>query len=93
MDTFALIAAERLRLADALDALTPDEWDRSSRCNGWSARVVAAHLNAPWAVSLPSMVRSIGRSFSLDRGLDRVARGLAEQLARRAGGGDALRPL
>jgi len=80
VDTFALIAAERLRLADALDQLGPDDWDAPSLCEGWTVHVVAAHLNAPWSVSLPSMVLTIARSFSLDRGLDRVARDLAARL-------------
>ena len=84
MDVFALVSAERLRLADALDELTAEEWDRPSRCDGWSAHVVAAHLNAPWAVSIPAMVGAIARSFSIHGGFDRVARGLAGQLDPRA---------
>ncbi len=80
MDTFDLIAAERLRLADALDQLGPDDWGSPSLCQGWSVHVVAAHLNAPWSASLPKVLLAVTRSLSLDRGFDRVARDLAGRL-------------
>jgi uncharacterized protein (TIGR03083 family) len=80
MDTFDLIAAERLRLADALERLGPDDWEAPSLCAGWSVHTVAAHLNAPWSVSLPKMLAAIARSFSLDGGFDRIARDLAGRL-------------
>jgi uncharacterized protein (TIGR03083 family) len=80
MDTFDLIATERLRLADALAPLRTDEWESLSLCAGWSVHVVAAHLNAPWTVSIPRMVVAITRSLSLPGGLDRVARDVAVQL-------------
>jgi len=80
MDTFDLIAAERRRLADALAPLGPDEWETPSLCDGWSVHVVAAHLNAPWTVSVPKLLLTITRSLSLDGGLDRVARDLAARL-------------
>ena len=47
MDVFPLIAAERLRLADALDALAPTSGRRRRCAAGWTVHVVAAHLNAP----------------------------------------------
>ena len=78
-DTFALIGAERLRLADALDGLGPDEWESPSRCSGWSVHVVAAHLNAPWFASLPTVMLAVARARSIAGGFDRVARQLAEQ--------------
>ena len=80
MDTFDLIATERLRLADALDQLSPADWDSPSLCEGWTVHQVAAHLNAPWSVSIPSMALSVVRARSLDGGLDRVARQLAGSL-------------
>jgi len=80
MDTFALVTAERRRLADALDVLEPDDWDRPSLCSGWSVHIVAAHLNAPWTVSTPKMLLAIVRSGGLDRGFDRVARDIAGTL-------------
>jgi uncharacterized protein (TIGR03083 family) len=80
MDTFDLIAAERLRLAEELGLLGPDEWATPSLCDGWSVHVVAAHLNAPWTVSIPKVLVTITRARSLDGGFDRVARGVAARL-------------
>ena len=53
MDVVGLLAAERIRLAHALDDLSAPEWETDSLCAGWSARVVAAHLNAPWGAKAP----------------------------------------
>ena len=41
------VEAARLRLADALDALSDNEWERPSLCSGWRVRDVAAHLTLP----------------------------------------------
>jgi uncharacterized protein (TIGR03083 family) len=80
MDIFQLIAAERVRLADGLAELSGADWEAPSLCAGWSVHVVAAHLNAPWEVSVPSMLFEVARARSLDRGFDRVARRLADRL-------------
>lgn len=40
----AMAAAERADLADLLDSLTPDQWDRPTLCEGWTVRQVAAHV-------------------------------------------------
>ncbi len=79
-DVFPLIAAERVRLADALATLTPAEWEAPSLCTGWTVHVVAAHLNAPWEVSLPSVLVDVARARSLEGGFDRVARRVADRL-------------
>jgi uncharacterized protein (TIGR03083 family) len=80
VDTFTLIAAERIRLADALAALDPDDWEKPSLCGAWSVHLVAAHLNVPWSVSLPKVVLAVTRARSLDGGFDRVARDVASRL-------------
>jgi uncharacterized protein (TIGR03083 family) len=78
VDTFALIAAERLRLADALDELSPDEWSRPSLCGAWSAHEVAAHLNAPFAVDKLAFVVEIAKALgNFDKANERVAVDLA----------------
>lgn len=68
METFALIAAERRRLADELDDLTPAEWARPSLCGAWSNHEVAAHLNVPFTLKphqfVAGMIRARG-SFDL----------------------------
>ncbi len=79
-DCFRLIAAERIRLADALDGLDPPDWESPSLCGGWSVHLVAAHLNTPWSVSLPKALVAVVRTGSLDRGFDRLTRELAARL-------------
>lgn len=41
---WAAIDTQRLRTADLLDSLNPDEWEHPSLCEGWTVRDVAAHL-------------------------------------------------
>jgi uncharacterized protein (TIGR03083 family) len=80
MDLFPLIAAERVRLADGLDGLRAAEWEAPSLCAGWTVHVVAAHLNAPWEASVPSVLFEVVRARSLDGGFDRLARRIADRL-------------
>ena len=83
MDMFAVIAAERLRLADALDGLDgldEADWTTPSLCDGWTIHQVAAHLNSPWSVPMPAVIWSVVRSGGIDRGFDRVAKELALRL-------------
>jgi uncharacterized protein (TIGR03083 family) len=80
VDTFPLIAAERIRLADALGTLGPEDWETPSLCGGWSVHLVAAHLNVPWMVPVPKVLLAIARARSLSGGFDRVARDLADRL-------------
>src|SRR5580700_3595765 len=46
-----LIAAERRSLADALDGLTPGQWQGPSMCAGWTPVHVLAHLTMPFRIS------------------------------------------
>jgi uncharacterized protein (TIGR03083 family) len=81
MDPFALVEAERLRLADALTPLTADEWTRPSLCGAWTNHQVAAHLNAPFAVSAPAFIVAMVKARgSFDRANERVANDLARRL-------------
>jgi uncharacterized protein (TIGR03083 family) len=46
---------QRRRLAGILGALSDEQWNASSRCEGWSVKDVIAHLNGTnqyWAVSI-----------------------------------------
>lgn len=64
----ALAAAERRDLADYLDTLTPDEWERPSLCGEWSVRDVAAHVSSYEMLSWPAVLALFARSgFSLNR--------------------------
>jgi uncharacterized protein (TIGR03083 family) len=81
VDPFALIAAERRRLADALDDLAPADWERPSLCGAWTAHQVAAHLNAPFAVDKLAFLVAIAKALgNFDKANERVAIELAERL-------------
>ncbi|MEV6306027.1 maleylpyruvate isomerase family mycothiol-dependent enzyme [Actinoplanes sp. NPDC051861] len=43
-ESWRVITAQRLAVADLLDGLTDAEWEAPSLCAGWRARDVAAHL-------------------------------------------------
>ncbi|MBT1185266.1 maleylpyruvate isomerase family mycothiol-dependent enzyme [Streptomyces sp. CJ_13] len=71
----AWIAAERRELADLLDTLRADQWDRPSLCAGWRVREVAAHMSLGFRLSLPATMGELARARgSLHRMTDRVAR-------------------
>ncbi|MEV5820174.1 maleylpyruvate isomerase family mycothiol-dependent enzyme [Micromonospora harpali] len=82
-DLLAMIAAERRRIADLLDSLTPAQLDTPSLCGAWTVREVAGHLVSPLVVSpwrvLPLVLRS---GFKLHAANAR----LASQVARRPAG-------
>ena len=80
LDVFPLIAAERRRLADALDSLPREAWDAPSLCDGWTVHMVAAHLNAPWEASIPSVLVEVVKARSLAGGFDRLAHKIADNL-------------
>src|SRR6476661_1405302 len=69
-----LLAAQRLRLADQLTRLSPNEWETETLCEGWTVRHVVAHVTMPFrhgTVSfLLGMVRARG---DFNRFADRVA--------------------
>lgn len=82
MDVFALVAAERRRLAEELGTVSDEEWRTPSLCGAWSAHEVAAHLVVPFTASLPTIALAMVRSFgNFDRANDRLARDLAAALA------------
>ncbi|MFN8017219.1 MAG: maleylpyruvate isomerase family mycothiol-dependent enzyme [Acidimicrobiales bacterium] len=81
MDVFALIAAERRRLADALDDLSVDEWATPSLCGAWTVHQVVAHLNVPFDVSAWSFVVAMAKARGrFDVANDRLARDLAARM-------------
>jgi uncharacterized protein (TIGR03083 family) len=43
-DTWAMIHAERARVADMLDGLTSEQWTSETLCKDWNVRMVAAHM-------------------------------------------------
>ncbi|HEY5091679.1 MAG TPA: maleylpyruvate isomerase family mycothiol-dependent enzyme [Acidimicrobiales bacterium] len=43
-DTWAMIHAERSRVADMLDELSAEQWSADTLCKGWNVQMVAAHM-------------------------------------------------
>jgi uncharacterized protein (TIGR03083 family) len=56
------IAAERRSLADLLERLAPEDWDRPSLCDGWRVRDVAAHLTLAPTTGVPTAALEIVRA-------------------------------
>lgn len=59
LDRLAAVTSERNAVVDFLGDLTDVEWDKPSRCEGWSVKDVVSHLGAaahgfftPWVVGL-----------------------------------------
>ncbi len=69
--SWQVIERERLRLADLLDGLTPEQWESRSLCAEWRIRDVAAHLSLvsepppPWTF-VTNGVRSRGNFHRLN---------------------------
>lgn len=73
--------AERERLADLLEGLTPAQWDTASLCAGWRVREVAAHLTMPFRTKpLSVMAGIVAAGFSFNRYADRDARAVAKSM-------------
>jgi uncharacterized protein (TIGR03083 family) len=81
VDVFTLIAAERRRLADGLASLPPEAWEAPSLCDGWAVHTVAAHLNAPWEASIPTVLVEVVKARSVAGGFDRLAHKIAGNLS------------
>jgi uncharacterized protein (TIGR03083 family) len=76
---WAAIDDQRRRTADLLEALTDDQWDHPSLCEGWTVRHVAAHLTlqqqgirdvATYVAHHPRLLRAV----TLNRVIDETAR-------------------
>lgn len=69
--SWQVIESERLSLADLLESLTDEEWDRPSLCAGWRIRDVAAHVAlasqppGPWSMVVEA-VRARGSFHRLN---------------------------
>jgi hypothetical protein len=75
VDTVDLIADERRSPADTRAGATDGQWLRPSRCDGWRARDVLAHLVFPFEVSIPSLLVRMARArLDVNRMSDTAAR-------------------
>ena len=65
MDTgevWRTIHAERSALADVLESLAPEDWDRPSLCQGWRVRDVAAHVISSPQANIATMTKAALRA-------------------------------
>ena len=46
LDPFLTLDQEVARIQSLLDSLSPEEWTRSTRCEGWTVRDLVAHLDS-----------------------------------------------
>lgn len=77
-DVFLATTRNRRYLADVLDGLSEDHWDRESLCDGWTVRHVAAHLLQHAFVGFPRFFAvSVRYRGSTDATVDHFARRLA----------------
>jgi uncharacterized protein (TIGR03083 family) len=74
------VAAERLRLADDLESLTPGEWATPSLCAGWTVHDVVAHLTLSTRQSVPwTAWRTLRARGNLERAFAEMARERARE--------------
>jgi uncharacterized protein (TIGR03083 family) len=82
--TWQAIDVQRHTVADLLERLADDEWDRPSLCAGWTVRDVAAHLTLQQVglggmlTTMPTIARARG---NLDRAIHDLACRRAAALA------------
>ena len=71
----AMVGDELVGLADALDRLTPEQWEMQSLCVGWRVREVIAHLTMPTRMSSFRFLLEIAKDRGkFNRMADRIAR-------------------
>lgn len=78
-DLTALVVQERAELADLLEDLTPQQWEASSLCAGWSVRDVALHVVGYEDLSAVALLPRLARTPLRPWRLNEVV--LAEQAA------------
>lgn len=80
MDMWEAIRTERLRLADDLEQLTPEQWAAQSQCEAWDIRHAAAHTVMPFELSTPKfLLGAIGSGFNLNKFAVKATKKIAEQ--------------
>ena len=71
----AMVGDELVGLADALDRLTPEQWEMQSLCAGWRVREVIAHITMPTRMSSFRFLLEIAKDRgNFNRMADRIAR-------------------
>lgn len=74
-EVWRAVKRERLAVADLLEQLSPQEWDRPSLCTGWRVREVAGHLTMQDRVGPLTPVADVIRARgNFNRMVDTTAR-------------------
>ncbi len=81
-ESWQLIEEHRLAIADLLELLTFQEWERPSLCTGWRVQDVAAHLAL--GTSAPPMKTMIREAVRARGNFDRLNHDLAVRHAQRS---------
>ena len=80
-DTVArAVRDERLRLADLVAGLSPEQWATPSLCSAWTVRHVIAHLTTTTRTSL---LQVVGRAVRARGSFDRMEEQVADRVASR----------
>ena len=79
-DYWAAVIQLRLAVADLLERLAPEEWDRPSLCAQWRVRDVAGHLSLVPTITTWDLVRAAPRGLFNPHRINTV---LARQYAER----------
>jgi uncharacterized protein (TIGR03083 family) len=74
-DVRAAVVAERRDQAEVLAALTPQQWEAPSLCEGWRVREVVAHTTSAYRLSFGRFLLDVlGARGSINGAADRRAR-------------------
>ena len=93
-DYWSAVSQLRLAVADLLETLTPEEWERPSLCAGWRVRDVAGHLSLVPTITTWDMVRAAPRgrfnphhvnTLLARQYADRPTRAIVERIREHAG--------
>lgn len=79
-DVWRDIDDQRRRLVTMLEALSEQEWQQPSLCEGWTVRDVAAHValqNTPWS-ALPKATWAMVRHRGMNAAIQAIARDQAQ---------------
>jgi uncharacterized protein (TIGR03083 family) len=79
-EIYRLTTENRRMVADVLESLDDDAWDRPTLCTGWTVREMAAHLVQPMLIGFGRFfVAAIRHRGDTDRTVDHFARRLARR--------------
>src|SRR4051794_27261864 len=73
--TWAMIHRERAAVADMIEALTPDQWQQPSLCNGWTVGLMAGHILLAAEQTPGNFTRGmLANGFQFNRYMDRATK-------------------